>query len=279
MIPSGGNVPLVAPRAKRRSANRAGLPSADLDANTLGVVLPVVVPDNLTSPQVYPLPRCTFGRFAVVSNPPGVRCAYSPLGPNPEVACLVPYEELPGGGRNFACTNTRNNRGFYLGITLGDGRAYNQVVRRFDSVIYRDRWNRRLIGSFYRLHQTRALAGGTGTGPGTRVCQEMISRRQLACLTTANPCSSRVWQSRCTGPSGHGRDPCSGNRGDSAEHPECVPESFPGLPPVATSLYQLRGRSEHPGERLGTAVDLPVQSCTAEPLELLRQPRSGQDRL
>ena len=91
--------------------------------------------------------------------------------------------------RNFACTNTRTNRGFYLGITLGDGRSYNQILRRNDSAILRDNSTRRLVGSYYRLHQTQLLAGGVGQGPGTRVCQEMTATRQIGCLTAANTCS------------------------------------------------------------------------------------------
>ena len=41
--------------------NRAGLPSSDPNSNTLGVVLPVHVPENLPQAQAYPLPTCTFG--------------------------------------------------------------------------------------------------------------------------------------------------------------------------------------------------------------------------
>jgi hypothetical protein len=49
--------------------------------------------------------------------------------------------------------------------------------------------NRRLPGSFYRIHQTQAMATGSGTGPGAVVCQETSANRQMGCLTAANPCS------------------------------------------------------------------------------------------
>ena len=146
--------------------NKAGVPSSDPTQNTLGLVLPIFVAENLTAAQNYPLPPCTFGQFATVSNPNVVACAYAPLGPHPAIACLVPFEALPGGGRNFACNNSRTNRGFYLQSTVGDGRAYNLVLRRPDGAIQRDASLRRLVGSYYQLHKTTVLIGGVGQGPG-----------------------------------------------------------------------------------------------------------------
>jgi hypothetical protein len=161
------------------------LPTSGASQNTLGLVQVVFVPETsatLTQAQIYPTAACTSGKFGWVSQPTGLACPYGK--PATLGACLLPYQETPSGP-NYACVNSRINRGFFLGATApaGDGRVFNLVTRQTNGTILRDANNRRLLGSFYRIHTTQPIAGGTGT------CQHASSTGQIGCLVAASPCS------------------------------------------------------------------------------------------
>jgi ABC-type phosphate transport system substrate-binding protein len=167
--------------------NRAS--ATDATKNTLGLVLPVFVPEshvNLPAAQIFPTAFCTFGFFDYRDWPAAL--GLCPDGQDPANyagTCLIPYENA-AGGPNFACLNRQNNRGIYLEAINGDGRVHNLVLRRPDSQILRDAAprNRRLVGSFYRIHTNRILANGCSV-----TCQEQSSTRQIGCLVSASPCS------------------------------------------------------------------------------------------
>lgn len=154
--------------------------------NTLGVVTVVFVPEThagLPADQVYATPNCSLGFFEWRDNPAQVPLC--PYGLPPQVgACLLPFQTPDGGvTKNFACLNRQTNRGFFLESNNGDGRVYNLITRRSDAVILRDPNQRRLVGSFYRIHTTRTLTGGVAN------CQLGSSTTQLGCLAAASPCS------------------------------------------------------------------------------------------
>jgi hypothetical protein len=159
--------------------------AAGADQNTLGLVQVIFVPETsagLPADQVYATANCSLGFFEWRDNPAAVPLC--PYGLPPQVgACLLPYQNT-ATGPNFACINRQNNRGFFLDSNGGDGRVYNLVARRADSVILRDINNRRLLGSFYRIHATRNLTGGTATG-----CTLGSATTQIGCLVSASPCS------------------------------------------------------------------------------------------
>jgi hypothetical protein len=163
--------------------------ATDATKNTLGLLLPIFVPEThtgLPADQVFPQQFCTFGFFAFRDNPAAI--TECPDGQNPANyagTCLLPYQDTPTGP-NFACISRANNRSIYLEQIAGDGRIYNMTLRRADAQILRDAppRNRRLTGSFYRIHTNRILRNGSGTG-----CSLASSTTQIGCLVGASPCS------------------------------------------------------------------------------------------
>jgi ABC-type phosphate transport system substrate-binding protein len=146
---------------------------------TLGLVTVVLVPENAAiQPFIYPTELCSAGRSRLLSPGPGVtRC---PNGKNTLFGkCFQPTRESPGGVFTANCVARQSPPIF---TQVGDGRAYNLIVKNATGVYQKDGSNRNVTGAFYRLHTTTAAAGSTP-------CTSTNSTEQIGCLVQASPCS------------------------------------------------------------------------------------------
>ena len=155
--------------------------------NTLGLVLPITVPANLSTEENYPTNFCTFGEFDYRDASGLTRC---PDGINPGLlagTCLLPlYRDTVTGARSFNCISRVNNRGVYMAAVAGDGRAHNMPLRHATGRILRDEFNRRVFAGFNRLHTNRVMSNAAECVEG---CGEPTATRQIGCLVGASPCS------------------------------------------------------------------------------------------
>jgi hypothetical protein len=187
---------------------------------TLGVVLPILVPSELTPAQKYPSLACdptlpfAFGPALLRPNGDPARC---PNGDAPQDSkCLLPVraDASQPGGIAFDCINPPGNVPQALFDTDGngtvftdapgtdarpdvDGRVYNLVLRDPTGAI-------RLVsrpdpqklgvmstpvaGAFYRIHTTRSLLLPPLHTTATCALQDDASD-QIGCLTLSSPCS------------------------------------------------------------------------------------------
>ena len=186
---------------------------------SLGVVIPIVVPEDLSAIDAYPSLPCAPGLgFALgpaplrpVSDP--VRC---PNGDVPQDSkCFLPVraDASQPDGVAFDCINPPANVPQVVidtdgdgslfgsapdtdGRTDVDGRVYNLILRRPDGSIRMEMrpdpnrpglFSTPVVGAFYRIHSTRSLL--VPPAHATNTCEKLGSDDQLACLTTASPCS------------------------------------------------------------------------------------------
>jgi ABC-type phosphate transport system substrate-binding protein len=188
---------------------------------TLGVVLAISIPPELTPAQLYPSLPCdpSLGFFngpaPIRPNGDPVRC------PNGDATqdsqCLLPVraDATQPGGVAFDCINPPANVPQALFDTDGDGsqfsdapatdgrpdvdgRVYNLILRTADGTIRTE--NRPdpsrlgvitapIAGAYWRIHSTRSL-GLPPTGQTSNVCATFNDDTdQIGCLTLASPCS------------------------------------------------------------------------------------------
>lgn len=133
--------------------------ACDVDENvcgadgTLGFVLPIVVPEGLSSGVAYKRNACT-GTDALLGLP-------TPAG------CLA--------------ENDPTTPDF-------DERAYNLVLRDAAQNVLKDTAGRLVNDAFYRIHSARAIAKAGDAEP----CRRTSEDGQLGCLVQASPCSVGV---------------------------------------------------------------------------------------
>ena len=150
--------------------------------HTLGLVLPISVPDNSPSSTNYPSQPCGFGlcRF-LLTNQLVLTC---PNG-KPQLfgKCFQQVADLGNNQFTAACIP---NPGFTcFGGGSQDGRVYNKAVLNPNGTYAVDKAGRANTGAFFRLHSTTAR--GTGS-----TCQRSNEMQQLACLTQSTGCSLGV---------------------------------------------------------------------------------------
>jgi hypothetical protein len=189
---------------------------------TLGVVLPLVIPQAAQDPYLTTLsgpavsrdgpgadcvtaweaaeiaPLCSTsalgGTFQRIANPPGITTC--PVGAVVGGTCLWPKKTGSASGQGFSCTVGKNN--LPASITGQDARAWNLFPRRENGnpITYvRGTSNRIMSSAYYRLHMTSQLAAGdrpavvVGTTTRTQGCMFADSTEQIGCLVEASPCS------------------------------------------------------------------------------------------
>jgi len=212
---------------RRKCVGRGGNANSNLPAEqvcsadgTLGVVLPILVPSELTADQKYPKLACdpslpfAFGPAVLRPNGDPVRC---PNGDAPQDSkCLLPVraDVSQPGGIAFDCINPPSNvpqavvdqdgNGSVFidapntdGRPDADGRAYNLVLRDATGAIRtvtRPDPSRLgvmttpVAGAYYRIHTTRSLL--LPPLHNTSVCgSQDDATDQIGCLTLSSPCS------------------------------------------------------------------------------------------
>lgn len=161
----------------------AGTYTADL-----GVVLAVTMPTDTTKQYPALCPGALGGAFRLAPMPfaASLQAQRCPDGnPRSNGQCRWPAASSTG---NFCLARIANRPGSRV-FTNFDARAYNLIPR--DPVtgvillpnaagLNDPRWGG---GGWYRLHQTTAMANGTGT------CTKQDATDQLGCLTIADPCT------------------------------------------------------------------------------------------
>jgi hypothetical protein len=151
---------------------------------TLGLVLPIVVPANLTQAQNYPTRMCDVGVFRFEAPAAFGGPSTCPNGlPKLFNKCLQPVALNPDGTWESNCI-ARKFPVQGIGGNGMDGRTYNLFPKRSGGFhdYQRDNLNRFITGAFYRLHVTRTR---TPAVP----CRAAQSSDQIACLTVAHGCS------------------------------------------------------------------------------------------
>jgi hypothetical protein len=187
---------------------------------TLGVVLPISVPAELTTAERYPLRPCEPG-LGFGLGPTLMRPTLDPLRcPNGDATqdgqCLLPLRteiHMPGGVA-FDCLNPPGNvpQAYFDGEGDGsqypdaprtdgrtdvDGRVYNQILRKPNGdIVTVLRNNPARLGltqvpvaaSFYRIHTTRSILPPPLHTTATCGFYDNATD-QIGCLTRASPCS------------------------------------------------------------------------------------------
>jgi ABC-type phosphate transport system substrate-binding protein len=155
---------------------------------TLGLVLPILFPDNKVNiPTVaddYPLTNCSAGKFELVSS--GNNHEKCPGGPNFLGSCFQPFFQAnTADTHHFACIAKSNAHA--TGTPSGlDGRAWNLPLKLNNAGgLYNvDANNREMIFSAFRIHTTTSVSGATSP-----TCQLGDDTAQIGCLVNADPCS------------------------------------------------------------------------------------------
>jgi hypothetical protein len=169
----------------------------------LGVVLPIVLPDNrnVGLDDDYPTLDCTAtcdlaapvfpsrllpaGFICPDGQPPVLGRCWHPVG----IIVLDPNTVPVQHEETFACRSAQTNRCF--GLT-GDGRAYNKALVKevaspgaavHEGQYAQDSNGRPMNGSFFRLHS------GLPGRPDPRPCFQCDATTQIGCLTEADPCT------------------------------------------------------------------------------------------
>ncbi|MDX2020914.1 MAG: hypothetical protein SF187_11800 [Deltaproteobacteria bacterium] len=147
--------------------------------HTLGLVLPVVVPENLPPEVAYPTQPCSFGvcRF-LFTNQLVLTC---PNG-KPQLfgKCFQQVANLPNGQFTAACVPDAGYTCFGAGNQ--DGRVYTKATLNPNGTYAVDGAGRALTGSFHRLNATRARGAGSP-------CRQTNGLAQIACLSQSVGCS------------------------------------------------------------------------------------------
>ncbi|HEX7480802.1 MAG TPA: hypothetical protein VF331_23575 [Polyangiales bacterium] len=152
----------------------------------LGVVLPIKIPASVPSNVAHNTNACNFGAFDLVHMPSalqlaGTRC---PNGtPQVVLKCLWPKD----ASGNYGCLNPAVNSPTIGELKHPDGRVYNLILRsgnNRDDNIVKDSGGKLVTGAFYRLHETKVMAGSGGVP-----CQTTTASYQIGCLVQASPCS------------------------------------------------------------------------------------------
>jgi len=146
-------------------------------SKSLGLVLPVFVPEALDTGLVYNANTCSTGVFTFELAPFGeLKC------PNTTSTlfgkCLTPRDAAGHAG----CLNKSFNVPAFS-PSGADGRAYNLVLRNADGTIAVDASNRQLKGSFYRIHTTKTVSTPADT------CTKQSATLQIGCLVQADACT------------------------------------------------------------------------------------------
>jgi hypothetical protein len=172
------------------TVNPANANSADL-----GLVLPMVIPATNAYHDTSACSALNFGgSFRYAPMPAGAiqlaqqRC---PDG-NKRVGgqCQWPARKV-GTSYFFGCVNKKGNVPGARSIGNMDGRSYNLIARNADGsmqtverIVSNSPQAMPLHHAFYRLHTTKVMPGGAGTG-----CQLPDATEQIGCLVHASPCS------------------------------------------------------------------------------------------
>lgn len=256
---------------RRKCVGRGNNASAELPMEqvcaadgTLGVVLPITVPPDLTIAERYPSLPCEPGRgffFGPALTRPTtdpVRC------PNGDVTqdsqCLLPVRSDPTqpSGIAFDCINPPGNVPQAVFDTDGDGsqfpdapgtdgrsdvdgRVYNLTLRKADGTIQlATRPNPASLGvvqvpvaaAFYRIHSTRSLLLPPSHKTTTCATQD-DSSDQINCLLLASPCSLGYT-----------------TRGSVSSNPGTVRVAINGIPNSFQTIGNLmRGGAQYPMAR------------------------------
>ncbi|MES1175758.1 MAG: hypothetical protein ABUL62_15660 [Myxococcales bacterium] len=187
---------------------------------TLGVVLPITIPAELTTAQRYPSLPCEPG-LGFAFGPSLTRPTTAPMRcPNGDATqdgqCLLPVrtDATQPNGVAFDCINPPNNVPLAIFDTDGDGsqftdapatdgrtdvdgRVYNLVLRKADgSIVNVTRNDPSKVGviqtpvaaAYYRIHTTRSLLLPPNHATSTCATQDDATD-EIGCLTLASPCS------------------------------------------------------------------------------------------
>jgi hypothetical protein len=188
---------------------------------SLGVVLPISMPSELTPAQLYPSLSCdpSLGFFngPAPTRPNGdpVRCPNGDATQDSQCQLPVRADATQPNGVAFDCINPPANVPQALFDTDGDGsqfgdapatdgrpdvdgRVYNLILRAADGTIRTETRpdpsrlgiiTAPIAGAFFRIHSTRSL-GLPPTGQASNVCATFnTDTDQIGCLTLASPCS------------------------------------------------------------------------------------------
>jgi hypothetical protein len=162
---------------------------------TVGVVVPIEVPGGAALAQLYPTLGCSVGQFELLRLvPPGqpgpTVCPNG--GPLALAGCFQPVRRLaPPAATPFDANCVAGVAPVQPLFGGGmSGRAYNLMVKNSAGLLQRDIFQppapyptRFLVGSYFRIHTTQVLPGGTNT------CQQPSSTEQLGCVVQASLCS------------------------------------------------------------------------------------------
>ena len=157
-------------------------------SGTLGLVLPVLLPDNTTNAPLstdnYPTRFCSAGKFDLVSS--GNNHEKCPGGPNFLGNCFQPYFQANAADtHHFACIAKSNAHAFGSPTNL-DGRAWNLPVKQdgLGGAYNVDANGRENTLSIFRIHTTTSAAN-----TASPVCTNGDDTSQIGCLVNADPCS------------------------------------------------------------------------------------------
>jgi hypothetical protein len=142
---------------------------------TMGVVLPIVPPSNLSSDDRYPSSECTEGAFEKAYE----ASRLCPDGRPPTLGlCSLPVLQPDSGGTDFRCTNSASNCPTEAPLNA-DCRSYNLVARTENGAVEKDSGGRDLRGAFFRIHSLKSATGET--------CNATTARDQISCLNAVAP--------------------------------------------------------------------------------------------
>jgi hypothetical protein len=212
---------------RRKCVGRGNNAAAPLPAEqvcdsdgTLGLVLPISIPPELTPAQLYPTLPCdpSLGFFngptPIRPNGDPVRCPNGDASQDSQCQLPVRTDATQPGGVAFDCINPPNNVPQAIFDSDGDGsqfpdapatdgrpdvdgRVYNLILRKPDGTILTE--NRPdpsklgiitapIAGAFFKIHSTRSL--GVPPAHTANTCGTFNDdTNQIGCLTLASPCS------------------------------------------------------------------------------------------
>ncbi len=157
-------------------------------SGSLGVVLPIFLPDNKTNAptlsDIYPTNFCSTGKFDLVST--GNSHDKCPGGPSFLGQCFQPYFQASGSTvHQYNCISRAAAHAF--GTPTGtDGRVWNLQVKpqALAGAYNLDANGREMTASFFRIHTTLAAVSGAP------VCATNLDdTSQIGCLVASDPCS------------------------------------------------------------------------------------------
>jgi hypothetical protein len=168
---------------------------ANANSSDLGLVLPMVIPAANAYHDTTACSTLNFGgSFRYAPMPAGAITAAQQKCPdgNKRVGgqCQWPARKV-GTSYFFGCVNKKGNVPGARSIANMDGRAYNLIARNADGsmqtverIVSGMPQQMPLHHAFYRIHTTKNMPNGSGTG-----CQLPDATEQIGCLAHASPCS------------------------------------------------------------------------------------------